>query len=77
MTVVEISLPESADVRFKVYDLRGREVARLVDRRLMAGFQRFSWNGKTMDGLEVSIGIYIGRLVTPQYTKSIKMVLLK
>jgi len=35
------------------------------------------WNGKTVDGTENPTGIYIARMVTPAYTKSIKMVLLK
>ena len=70
-------LPEAAEVRLVVYDLRGREVLRLVDGMMAAGYQRAVWRGKTANDRDVPSGIYIARLVTPKYTKSIKMVLLK
>ena len=55
----------------------GREVAQLMKDRRETGYHRVVWNGKTASGREVLTGIYIARLVTPGYTKSIKMVLLK
>jgi len=49
------------------------------------GYHQIIWDGKTSDGLEVPTGIYIARLtvrpagqarlVTPEYSKSIKMLL--
>ncbi len=44
---------------------------------LKAGYHRLRWNGKTSDGREAPTGIYIAYLVTPEFSKSIKMVLLK
>ena len=76
-TTIRFDLPEAAAVTLLVYDLRGRELARLVDLRLEAGYHRVSWNGQATDGREVPTGIYVARLVTPEHTKSIKMVLLK
>ena len=55
----------------------GREVVRLEDGRLEAGYHSLTWNGSDARGREVPTGMYIARLVTPEYTKSIKMVLLK
>ena len=76
-TTIRFDLPEAAAVRLVVYDLQGREVATLVawDRR--AGYHSVVWDGKAAIGGEAPSGIYIARLVTPQYTKSIKLLLLK
>ena len=60
-----------------VYDLLGREVVRLVEGRLEPGYHQVLWDGKTSSGRDVPTGLYIARLVTPGYTRSIKMVLLK
>ncbi len=60
-----------------VYDLRGREVVRLAEGRLVARYHSLIWNGSGTRGREVPTSMYIARLVTAYYTKSIKIVLLK
>ncbi len=55
----------------------GREVARLLERRLEAGSYSAVWQGTSTAGAEAPSGLYIARLVTPRFTRSIKMVLLK
>ena len=76
-TTIRFDLPETVDISIVVYDLMGREVARLVDRDMTAGYHQVIWDGRTVHGREVPTGIYIARLVTPEFTKSIKMLLLK
>ena len=76
-TTVRFDLPEAAEVHLVVYDILGREVIQLVNERLEPGHRQVIWNGKTARGMDVPTGIYIARLVTPRYTNSIKMVLLK
>jgi flagellar hook assembly protein FlgD len=70
-------MPEAADVTLVIYDMLGREVVRLVRGRVEAGYQGIIWNGRTMSGREVPSGIYIARMITAKYHKSMKMVLLK
>ena len=60
-----------------VYILAGWEVARLVDQRLEAGYHQLIWNGRDRSGRGLPTCMYIVLMVTPQYSKSIKMVLLK
>jgi len=55
----------------------GREVIRLRQEHLEAGYHQVLWDGGDEAGREIASGIYIARLVTPEFTKSIKMVLLK
>ena len=70
-------LPEAAEVLLVVYDLRGRELKRLVDGRQEAGYRQIRWNGRDANDREMPSGIYLVRLATDQYSKPIKMVLLR
>ncbi len=76
-TTIQFALPVTTHVTILVYDLLGREVVRLIDGFREPGYQQVVWNGRTATGKAVPSGIYIARLVTPDYTKSIKMLLLK
>ncbi|UCH63885.1 MAG: T9SS type A sorting domain-containing protein [Fidelibacterota bacterium] len=76
-TTIRYDLPKTSNVSLTIYDLLGREVVSLVDCELEAGFQQVVWHGRDSSGREVPSGIYITRLVIPEYRKSIKMVLLK
>lgn len=60
-----------------MYDLLGREVDRLLDRHLDPGYYQVVWQGRDVRGRSLPSGVYIARLVTPEYTKSIKMLLIK
>lgn len=76
-TTIKFDLPMSTLVYLVVYDLLGREVVRLVNEQMEPGYHQIVWKGETVDGREAPSGIYIARLVTPGFTKSIKMALLK
>jgi hypothetical protein len=79
-TTIRYDLPHAALITLTVYDLLGREVARLADGYMEQGYYEVQWNGQ-----ESASGIYIARLAIPPtagqkapgYSKSIKMVLLK
>ena len=76
-TTIQFELTKSTDVTLVVYDILGREVARLVDGDWPVGYHHLVWDGRLTTGQAARSGIYIARLVTPEYTKSIKMLLLK
>ncbi len=76
-TAIRFNLPLAAEASLVVYDLIGREVVRLVDGNITAGYFEVMWNGRSGDGREMAAGIYIARLTAPGFSKSIKMVLLK
>ncbi|MCS7013313.1 MAG: T9SS type A sorting domain-containing protein [Chloroherpetonaceae bacterium] len=75
-TVIAFEVPEPAEVRLAVYDLLGREVARLVEGRREAGRYEVRFVASGLSG-----GIYIYRLEAVsgrgQYVESRKMVLMK
>ncbi len=76
-STIQYDLPEAANVTLIVYDIIGREVIRLVDQQMRPGYHRIVWNARDNAGRAIPTGIYITRLVTPEYSKSIKMLLLK
>ena len=76
-TTIRFGLPTATSIEFIVYDLLGREVDRLLDRHLDPGYYQVVWRGRDAHGRSLPSGVYIARLVTPEYTKSIKMVLMK
>ena len=76
-TTIHFELDRAMRVRLSVFDTLGRELAGLADSRLGPGSHQAVWNGRSEMGREMPAGLYIARLVTSHYTKSIKMVLLK
>ncbi len=71
-TVISFTLPNTADVRLSVYDINGREAARLLNTRLEAGAHQVEFNGADLAG-----GIYFYTLETEGYRLTQKMTLLK
>ncbi len=71
-TSIAYSLPMPERVTVKIFDLSGREVATLVDRRLEAGNHHVYWNG-----LNISSGVYVCRMEAGSFTKSIKLALVR
>jgi predicted amidohydrolase YtcJ len=76
-TIIRFDLPHQQRVQLIVYDIMGREVVRLVDEVRSPGYYEQLWSGQDALGMQVASGIYFAQLVTPEYTKSIKMLLLK
>jgi hypothetical protein len=50
---------------------------RLADGYMGLGYHPAQWNSRDKAGRDQPSGIYIAQLVTPECTKSIKMLLLK
>ncbi|MFC1619098.1 hypothetical protein ACFL45_04050 [Candidatus Neomarinimicrobiota bacterium] len=55
----------------------GNKESKLIDQYHEAGYYEAIWKDRTSFGNGLPYGIYITRLTTPEYNKSIKMVLLK
>jgi len=57
-SVVRFDLATAAPARVTVYDVRGREVARLVDRMFVAGSHEVEWMGRATSGAQAPSGVY-------------------
>jgi len=71
-TNIEYNIPEQTIVQLKVYDILGSEVATLVNEVQSAGSYRVDFNGAGL-----ATGLYIAKLQAGNYSKTIKMSLLK
>ncbi|UCD39183.1 MAG: VCBS repeat-containing protein [Fidelibacterota bacterium] len=76
-TTIRLDLPKIAKVELVVYNILGQEVATLVEGVLPAGSHSIIWEGKNAFGDDMPSGIYIAVVVTPEFSESIKMVLLE
>ena len=76
-TTIRYDLPYGSYVRLVVYDVLGKEVIRLTEGYREPGYHQVVWHGRDESGADVSTGLYLGRIATPEFTKSIKMLLLK
>ncbi len=71
-TQIEFYLPEAERVYLQVYDILGRVVADLIDRRLAPG-----WHIITFDAGGRGSGLYFYRLKAGEFVETRKMVLLR
>jgi len=76
-TLFLLDLPMTSDVNFTLFDILGHSVKRLHSGELRAGSHTFSWDGKNVSGNFVSSGIYYATITTPNFRKTIKLILLK
>jgi hypothetical protein len=77
-TQFDVRLPNTTPITIAVYDLLGREVARILDNALLeADVYRLSWNGQDAQGQRLPSGLYFCRLHAPDAIRTMKMMLLK
>ncbi|MFQ5627112.1 MAG: T9SS type A sorting domain-containing protein [bacterium] len=76
-TRIDFSLPRAADVRLAIYDLLGREIAVLENRRMDAGFYAASWDGRDAQSLDVPSGIYFYKLEAGHVVLTRKLALVR
>jgi hypothetical protein len=76
-TSVRFSLADDARVTIDVYDVTGRRVIRLVDRKMKAGTTSVRWNGRDANGSDVASGTYFVRMSAGSKLFERKMTLLR
>ncbi len=72
VTTIGFTLPNTADVSLKIYDVMGREVATLVSDKLTAGSHSFQWNASNL-----ASGVYFYRLKAGSFTATKRLTLIK
>ncbi len=72
VTKIKFDLPVNCYVRLKVYDITGKEVARLVNLKLSAGTYEYQWNAE-----KFSSGVYFYSIRADNFSDIKRMVLIK
>ncbi len=68
ITNIKYNLPFESIVKLEVFDVMGRKVITLVDRKQSAGFRSVRWDSKNSQGALVSSGVYFYKLKTEATT---------
>ncbi|MCF6238586.1 MAG: cohesin domain-containing protein, partial [Candidatus Marinimicrobia bacterium] len=76
-TTISYGLPEASEVSIIIYDVKGREVANLVQSSQSAGWYDIQWNGLSNSGNPASTGLYFTRIQAGGFSDVIKMVYLR
>ncbi|HUX92643.1 MAG TPA: T9SS type A sorting domain-containing protein, partial [Ignavibacteriaceae bacterium] len=71
-TTIKFDLAKDGHVSLKIYDVLGNQVADLIEEEKTAGKYSVSFSAG-----HLSSGVYFYRLVTPTFTDTKKMLLLK
>ena len=70
-------LIEDMFVKIDIYDLQGRNVKTLINKKQNAGYQSVKWNATNNKGQPVSAGVYLYSIEVGDFRHTEKMILLK
>jgi flagellar hook assembly protein FlgD len=76
-TTIKFGLPKDSDVRIEVFNIAGQKVKTLASGKLNAGYHTVTWKGANDNGQKVAAGVYLVRMVTPEFTGTRKMTVLR
>jgi len=71
-TVIKYQLPKSSNVKIRVFDILGKEVATLVNEKIEAGYHQVEFNGG-----DLASGLYLYKIEADGFTDVKKMMLIK
>jgi hypothetical protein len=76
-TLIKYGLPEAANVRIEIFNLRGESIRTLQDGPQPAGTYEVVWDGRTNSGELVSTGVYLCRTVSGLFSDVKKLIFTK
>jgi hypothetical protein len=77
-TLIQFNLEKPERVKLEIFNILGQKVRTLLSgEEFAAGPYTFLWDGKDEKGWGLSSGTYFYRLLTPTYSKTHKMMLVK
>lgn len=76
-TTIKYSIKEHAHVLLKIYNVAGQLMKTLVDEEKDPGVYAMQWNGRNNSGDPVASGVYFYKLITKDFSKTKKLVILK
>ncbi|MBC8374647.1 MAG: T9SS type A sorting domain-containing protein [FCB group bacterium] len=77
LTSIAFQLPQTSDVEFEIYDIRGRQIKSWSLTNQTVGKHKLFWDGTSDNGKLVATGVYLGHMKAGDHQATIKMVLLR
>ena len=70
---IPVDIPETTgNISLTIYDINGKEIEKLINGTLSAGYNKVTWDGSNYPG-----GLYFVQLIAGEYKKTQKIMLLK
>ena len=76
-TTINYSIASAGEVSIVVYDMMGRHIRTLVSDFATPGSYNVVWDAKNDDGLSVSAGMYVYKMISGDFVEVNKMLLVK
>jgi hypothetical protein len=76
-THIRYQLPETAQVKLYIYNIRGQLVKKMVDAEQAPGVHTITWNGLNKNGQQVASGIYFYLIQANDFKQTKRMLLLR
>jgi choice-of-anchor B domain-containing protein len=77
VTTIHFELPQASNVKLEIFNLLGQRVRLLLNDRMEAGRHQLQWDGLNDRGNSVTSGVYVYRFSAGDYTRTMKMILMK
>ncbi len=75
-TQIRYYISVKANVQIVVYNIKGQKVKSIIDKKVTKGFHTLNWDGRNEQGLKVSSGLYIYRMILKNQSFSKKLLLI-
>ena len=76
-TIIRFDLSCMTSGKVSIHNIMGAEIALIAQGPFSEGTHKSGWDGKDNLGRDIPTGMYLLRLTTPEYSQTIKMLLLK
>ena len=76
-TEIVLSIDRVRHVELNIYDLIGNKIVNITNHVYSPGQYKVKWDGKNSHGNNLSSGVYIYTIISDEYIKSDRMILLK
>ncbi len=77
VTEIKYQLDKTSQVRITIFDLLGKEVATLVNKKQDAGTYTVIWDGRDRNGKTVASGVYLYQMKTNKYSNTKKLIYIR
>jgi hypothetical protein len=76
-TTFQFDLPKQDEVKIRVYNVLGKEIAEITNGVYSAGTHQVIWDGRTYSGIQASSGVYFVRFEAGGLVDTKKIMLMK
>ena len=76
-TSIRYELPEDSHVQIEIFSSIGKKIKTLINDKHMPGIYAVSWDGTDASNYHTASGIYICRMISGHFVKSIKLAMIK